>query len=105
MAFPGFATTTSAHVRPASSVYSNPFELERLLSSDLGCDEQTVQMLTIKRDKLLEEVRVARSEWEAIYRVVQTAAEKSGRLLRICESAQRRMVLERNKWLANCTAI
>lgn len=95
--------------RPASSVYSDQFELDELLHH---LSEQTqVQRAFLvealeKENKLLSfELIVERQVWESLYHCMVEIVEIADQLKVLQRDAERRILIRKQRWLANCTAI
>ena len=96
-------------IRPVSSVYSDAFELEdiarQLLGSAYDNHTEAIRALESKRDALQHQRNIVRSSWATVYQLLEKTADAAASLSRSLRDAQRFMTSERNKWLANCTAI
>ncbi|KAG9249676.1 uncharacterized protein F5Z01DRAFT_468031 [Emericellopsis atlantica] len=96
-------------MRPVSSVYSDAFELEevarQLLGSAYDDHAEAIRALESKRDALQHQRNIVRSSWATVYQLLEKTADAAASLSRSLRDAQRFMTSERNKWLANCTAI
>ncbi|KAI8411465.1 hypothetical protein FOFC_08059 [Fusarium oxysporum] len=95
--------------RPSSSLYSDePFFLENLVFSPplilLGTDAHTDMELVNKIELLQSEVDSLRADWTPTYKFFELSAGLACHMELIFEDAKERITLERNKWLANCTA-
>lgn len=96
--------------QPVSSVYSDPFGLERLARPLPRKDphrgnQEKFPALISQRDSLRRELEQARSAWLSMHRMMMKVAEVVEVLSKVQDDAQRHMDVERKKWLANCTAI
>lgn len=94
--------------RLASSVYSDSFEYEGLTDELANAEDReigTIRQLEAERDALRGEVATVRAAWAVLHQTMADTASAVDALSHIHETAQRRIVVERNKWLANCTAI
>jgi vacuolar-type H+-ATPase subunit I/STV1 len=95
--------------RVPSSVYSETLDLGdpvlRLPVGDHPGAEEIIRALESKRDDLQREVEEARSTSNSIYRTLTITAKAAEEILHIYENIMRHEKRERNKFLANCTAI
>ncbi|KAL7940676.1 hypothetical protein V8C42DRAFT_336847 [Trichoderma barbatum] len=95
--------------RPTSSVYSDCFELEELvskLSDEAEAQEvHAIEALENERDILCREVEARRVIWNCIYQMLVESADVAGKITALCKFAYGRIDKERNKWLANRNAI
>lgn len=95
--------------RPPSSLYSDePFELEELLPSlpmPTTLDEElSVRTLCEDIKNLEAELDRLQRNWLLTYQTLEISEEVANQIEFICKNAKDRMTMERNKWLANCTA-
>lgn len=95
--------------RPASSVYSQDlFELEhvlhRLSGQNWQHEIQTLEALQKEKERLQNELDCLHHKWISIYRVKEELVDTANQLVLFSNYANSRMDLERNKWVANCTA-
>jgi hypothetical protein len=95
--------------RPSSSLYSDePFFLESLVFSPppilSGTDLHSDMELVNKIELLQSEVDSLKADWIPIHKDFELSAALACHMKSIFEDAKERITLERNKWLANCTA-
>lgn len=95
--------------RPPSSLYSDePFELEELLPSlpmPTPLDEElSVQALCEDIKGLEANLDSLQRNWLLIYQTLEKSEGVANEIEFICNKANDAMTMERNKWLANCTA-
>lgn len=95
--------------RPTSSLYSDePFELEGLLPSlpkpSSLHEEPNIQTLQEDVKNLEAELDTLQHNWLMIYQTLEKSKEVAIQIEFIYENAKVRIAMERNKWLANCTA-
>lgn len=101
--------------RPASSIYSNSFELEdlvhRLSEQARFQEEYEIKALQIELDALKHQINDARSRWAFIYDIMMDSADLATKLSLICKDADAQVHRERNddrerkKRLANRTVV
>lgn len=95
--------------RPPSSLYSDePFELEELLPSlpipDSLDEELSIRALCEDIKGLEANLDSLQRNWLLIYQTLEKSEEVANQIEFICNKANEAMTMERNKWLANCTA-
>lgn len=94
--------------RPTSSIYSDRFELDELvsrLSDEADAQElYAIQALQNERDALSREVEARRTIWNSIYQVLIESADVASKIAALCKYAYDLIGKERNKWLANRNA-
>lgn len=95
--------------RPTSSVYSDCFELEELvstLSNEADAQEiYAIEALENERDTLYREVEARRAIWNSIYQMLIESADVASKITALCKFAYDHIEKEKNKWLANRNAI
>jgi hypothetical protein len=95
--------------RPASSIYSDEFQLDDLLRrlSERTSDQEvrTVQALLEEKEALERELETVQRVWALIYDIMVETNDTVGQLSTVVRYALSRMETERKNWLANCTAI
>jgi hypothetical protein len=96
--------------RPSSSLYSDePFFLESLVfpsPSSISEAGIPIKMEAVNEIELVRsEVATLKAGWTHIYEALQLSAALTCHMEVLFQSAKERIAVERNKWLANCTAI
>ncbi|KAH6871055.1 hypothetical protein B0T10DRAFT_567485 [Thelonectria olida] len=95
--------------RPASSVYSDSFQLQDLLHrlSEQTRSQRgyTAQALVEERDALRTELDSKRRLWQSARQLMARSSDMANRLLQLHGDAEGRILHEQCKWKANCVAI
>lgn len=98
-----------SHQRPTSSVYSDSFELEKLvrkLSHQLEDQEQyDLLALTTERDLLLSQVSSLRHEVASMEHARTVSVALARKVQRLLRKTQSSVEIEEAKWVANRTVI
>lgn len=95
--------------RPTSSVYSDSFPLddllERVTEQTKDQEQRTIRALLDDRERLTRELHSLRRCWDSLYQII-VASDKTAKVFSFrYDEARRRIKQEKNKWIANLTAI